>query len=212
MMMIKLLSSKKMMFLGLIVLLCSSYTFIYNGSLDKTGGFYNDPPGTLAKDSVASKKAFMQAYKVLMSPRCMNCHPKGDVPLQGEDSHLHTMGVKRGVDGKGMYALKCSNCHQPKNTPGLHMPPGNPNWHLPAAGMKLVFEGKTPAQLAAQLKDPALNGGKTMQQLVEHVTSDTLVLAGWHPADGLKLPPLSHKEFAKQFKEWVDKGAFVPGE
>ena len=46
------------------------------------------------KDSVESVKAFMDVYKVLMSPRCMNCHPSGDIPLQGDDSHLHTMFPK----------------------------------------------------------------------------------------------------------------------
>src|SRR6476619_2967780 len=94
-------------------------------------------------DSTESVEAFMQVYKVLMSPRCMNCHPSGDIPLQGDDNHLHTMFPQRGKDGKGLYAMKCANCHQPENTPGLHTPPGNPNWHLPATDMKLVFQGKT---------------------------------------------------------------------
>src|SRR3990170_1012011 len=68
------------------------------------------------KDSLASVQAFEEVYKVLMSPRCMNCHPAGDIPLQGDDSHLHTMFPKRGKEGKGVYAMKCSNCHQPTNT------------------------------------------------------------------------------------------------
>lgn len=163
-----------------------------------------------ARDSIGSQKAFLAAYKVLMSPRCMNCHPAGDIPLQGDDSHLHTQGVKRGVDGKGVYALKCSNCHQPQNTPGLHMPPGNPKWHLPPADMKMVFQGKSPRELAAQLKDPSRNGHKSLAQLVDHVTSDQLVLAGWNPGDGRTLPPMSHDEFASNFKAWIDKGAYLP--
>jgi len=162
------------------------------------------------KDSIGSKKAFLAAYKVLMSPRCMNCHPSGDIPLQGDDSHLHTQGVKRGLDGKGVYALKCANCHQPQNTPGLNMPPGNPKWHLPPANMKMVFQGKSPRELAAQLKDPNRNGNKTLDQLIDHVSNDQLVLGGWHPGDGRKLPPLSHADFAKNFKAWIDKGAYLP--
>jgi len=162
------------------------------------------------KDSIASQKAFLNAYKVLMSPRCMNCHPKGDVPLQGEDSQLHTQGVKRGLDGRGVYALKCANCHQPSNSAGAHTPPGNPNWHLPPANMKMVFEGKSPRELAAQLKDYKRNGNKTMAQLIDHVTNDKLVLGGWNPGEGRKLPPLSHEEFAKNFKDWIDKGAYLP--
>ena len=163
-----------------------------------------------AKDSMLSKKAFGEVYKVLMSPRCMNCHPSGDVPLQGDDSHLHTQNIKRGADGKGLYALKCTNCHQPENTSGLNMPPGNATWHLPPANMKMVFQGKTPRQLAAQLLNPKTNGNKTKAQLVEHVSSDALVLWGWNPGEGRTLPPLSHAEFAKQFKLWIDNGAYLP--
>ena len=43
------------------------------------------------RDSVESVAAFMDVYQVLMSPRCMNCHPAGDIPLQGNNSQLHTM-------------------------------------------------------------------------------------------------------------------------
>ncbi|HTL10059.1 MAG TPA: hypothetical protein VL307_17415 [Chitinophagaceae bacterium] len=187
----------------------SSFAVSYHGEMHAITG---DPsPGKfVVKDSIGSQKAFLAAYKVLMSPRCMNCHPKGDVPLQGDDSHLHTQGVQRGVDGKGVYALKCANCHQPSNLPGLHMPPGNPNWHLPPANMKMVFEGKTPRELAAQLKDVKRNGNKTLAQLIDHVSHDELVLAGWNPGEGRTLPPLSHEEFAKNFKAWIDKGAYLP--
>src|SRR5687767_5514204 len=62
---------------------------------------------SINKDSIESVKAFMDVYKVLMSPRCMNCHPSGDVPLQGDDSRLHAMLPRRGKDGKGLYAMKC---------------------------------------------------------------------------------------------------------
>jgi hypothetical protein len=165
---------------------------------------------SLPKDSVGSVKAFMLVYKVLMSARCMNCHPNGDVPLQGDDHHLHTMGVKRGVDGKGLYAMKCSNCHQAENSPGLHTPPGNPKWGLPPARMRMVFQGRTPRQLALQILDPKQNGGRTKKQLIEHMTSDTLVSWGWHPGPGRTLPPLSHPAFSTQVKLWIDKGAYAP--
>src|ERR1700754_3378700 len=88
---------------------------------------YNSEKGKKI-DSTASVAAFMKVYEVLMSPRCMNCHPAGDIPLQGDDSHTHLMSPTRGKDGKGVYAMKCSNCHQPTNSPGLNAPPGNPKW------------------------------------------------------------------------------------
>ncbi len=163
----------------------------------------------MPKDSIASVKAFASVYKVLMSPRCMNCHPKGDIPLQGDNSILHTMGPKRGVDGKGVYAMKCSNCHQPENTPGLHTPPGNPNWHLPPADMRMVFQGRTPRQLAKQLIDPKQNGHKDLKKLIDHA-DDSLVLAGWNPGEGRSLPPLSHAEFKKAWITWLQTGAYAP--
>ena len=164
----------------------------------------------IKNDSIKSVKAFMQVYSVLMSPRCMNCHPSGDVPLQGDDNHLHTMLPQRGKDGKGIYAMKCTNCHQATNTPGLHTPPGNPNWHLPPADMKMVFQGKTPHQLAKQLMDPEQNGHKTKKQLLAHA-SDALVVAAWNPGEGRSLPPMTYEAFTKAWTTWIKTGAYAPG-
>ena len=160
-------------------------------------------------DSASSVASFMKVYQVLISPRCMNCHPSGDIPLQGDDSHLHTMSPKRGKDGKGLYAMKCSNCHQPTNSPGLHTPPGNPKWALPPADMKMVFEGKSPRQLALQIMDYQRNGHKNKAQLIEHAR-DTLVKAGWNMGEGRKPPPLSYKEFVAEWDEWIKNGGIAP--
>ena len=162
------------------------------------------------KDDTGARAAFAEVYKVLMHPRCMNCHPSGDSPLQGDDSHVHVQNIKRGEDGKGKYALKCANCHQDANLPGANMPPGNPTWHLPTKKMPLVFQGKSPRELADQLKDPRQNGAKTLEQLVEHVTHDKLVLWAWQPGDGRTKSPLSHEQFVMKFREWVEKGAASP--
>lgn len=165
--------------------------------------------GAPGRDSVASVQAFMKVYSVLMSPRCVNCHPAGDVPLQGDNSQLHAMLPRRGADGKGMYAMKCANCHQAANTQGLHTPPGNPDWHLPPADMKMVFQGKTPRELALQLTNPATNGKKDKKKLLEHV-DDGLVLAGWNPGEGRTLPPMSHADFKKAWITWIENGAYAP--
>ena len=161
------------------------------------------------KDSIESVNAFMKVYSVLMSPRCMNCHPAGDIPLQGDDSHIHQMMPRRGSDGKGVYAMKCSNCHQPTNAPGLHTPPGNPKWHLPPADMKMVFQGRSAQQLAKQIMDPKQNGHKNKTQLIHHA-SDTLVTSAWNPGEGRSLPPMSHEEFKKAWVTWIQKGGYAP--
>jgi hypothetical protein len=161
------------------------------------------------KDSIASVKAFMQVYNVLVSPRCVNCHPSGDIPLQGDDSHLHAMLPQRGKTGNGVYAMKCSNCHQPTNIEGLGKPPGAPNWHLPPANMKMIFQGRTPTQLAKQLVNPKTNGNKNLLQLKAHANDD-LVKAGWNMGGDRTPPPLTYEEFKKVWNAWIDNGAFAP--
>lgn len=160
-------------------------------------------------DSVESAQAFLEVYKVLMSPRCMNCHPSGDRPLQGDDSHIHNMNVKRGKDGKGLYAVRCSNCHQPENTAGLHAPPGNPKWQLPPSNMKMVFQGRSAHDLAIQIMNYEENGHKNKKQLLEHAR-DTLVKTGWHMGEGRPAPPLAYADFVQAWDTWINKGAYAP--
>ena len=195
---------------AVMVIFLSTIGFIvsaFRNGIDVRGN--NVKAANADRDSIASVKAFMEVYKVLMSPRCMNCHPAGDIPLQNDDSHLHTMSPRRGKDGHGVYAMKCSNCHQPTNAPGLHTPPGNPKWALPPADMKMVFQGKKARELALQIMDYNQNGHKNKQQLLEHAR-DTLVKAGWNMGEGRKPPPLSYNAFVKAWDTWINKGGYAP--
>jgi len=163
-------------------------------------------------DPVKSKAAFLEAYKVFMSPRCANCHPAGDVPTQYDAMTLHTQGVTRGSDGKGKYGMKCTTCHQAENLEGEHLPPGvSTGWHMPPADMKMVFQGRTAKQLCEQFKDPKQNGGKkTLAEAMEHLEKDPLVLWGWSPGNGRSTPPLSHEEFMKNIHTWMENGGVCP--
>lgn len=168
------------------------------------------PAPTSDQRAEESKKAFLKAYTVFMHPRCMNCHPKGDVPLQGDDSHLHAQNVQRGKDGKGLYALKCKNCHQDANLAGFNMPPGSKEWHLPPADKKMVFEGSTPRQLALHFKNNQFTGFKSLNDMIHHVEKEPLVLNSFIPIPGRAKIPMSHEEFVDAVKEWIAKGAAVP--
>jgi hypothetical protein len=167
-------------------------------------------PAGAKPDAAASAKAFLEVHRVFTSPRCQNCHPAGDAPLQGDDSHVHLQNVKRGKDGHGVTAMRCETCHQTTNLAGDHMPPGNPKWGLPPPEHKMVFVGRTPAELCRQLKDPKQTGGRSLQQLLEHVADDELVGWGWNPGDGRALPPLSRSDTVAQMKIWIDSGAACP--
>jgi cytochrome c5 len=161
-------------------------------------------------DAAAAQAAFNRAWTVFVSPRCQNCHPSGDAPLQGDDSHVHIQDVKRGASGKGVYGMRCNTCHQAANLPGDNMPPGNPKWSLPPVHMKMVIQGETAGEFCRQLKDPAKNGDRTLAQIIEHVSTDDLVGWGWNPGDGRTLPPLTRPEFVVAMKAWVDNGAACP--
>jgi hypothetical protein len=88
------------------------------------------------------------------------------------------------------------------------MPPGSPVWHLPPANKKMVFEGKTPAQLASHFKDNNFTGFKDFKKdMLHHVETEPLVLVAWTYGTP---PPMSHEEFVAKVKEWIDKGAVVP--
>jgi hypothetical protein len=168
------------------------------------------PARTPKPDEDTSRAAFLQVYRVLTSPRCQNCHPAGDAPLQGDDSHVHLQNVKRGKDGHGVYGMRCDTCHQAKNLAGEHMPPGNPKWALPLPEQKMVFVGRSPGELCRQLKDTKQNGGRTLAMLLDHVANDDLVGWGWNPGEGRTPPPLSRVETAAQMKVWVEGGAACP--
>jgi hypothetical protein len=174
------------------------------------------PTGVVAAEG--GREAFLDAYKVLASPRCMNCHPAGDAPLQGDDSHRHAFRIRRGEDGNGVTSVRCSNCHQAANQAGEHTPPGapdpkadnSPRWHLPSARMPMVFEHRTPQQLCRQLLNKSKNGGLTREDLVHHVETDPLVLWAWRPGEGRSLPPLTHAEFVSRVRAWLGAGAACP--
>jgi hypothetical protein len=161
-------------------------------------------------DAAASRAAFLQLYRVLTSPRCQNCHPAGDAPLQGDDRHAHLQNVKRGADGQGVTAMRCDTCHQAANLPGEHMPPGNAKWSLPAPEHKMVFVGRSPGELCRQIKDPKQNGGRSLEKLFDHIANDDLVGWGWSPGDGRTPPPLSRPDTVAQMKVWIAGGAACP--
>lgn len=120
------------------------------------------------------------------------------------------MHVVRGPEGMGKNGVWCSTCHQDKNLPEEHMPPGAPGWQLPTADMPMIFEGRTPRQLCEQLKDPAQNGHRSAEDMLEHVRDAPIVVWGWHPGEGRTPVPLSHEEFVRQMTEWVEKGQACP--
>jgi hypothetical protein len=152
-------------------------------------------------------QAFLGVASVLHSPRCVSCHIPGDAPLQGDDGHRHVMNVKRGADGRGTPALRCTACHQGVNSSVAHAPPGAPDWRLPPPGTPMAWLGMGPEALCAALKDPARTGGRGLAALEDHLRTDPLVGWGFNPGPGRRPPPLSRDELVARFAAWRAAGA-----
>ncbi|HUS63065.1 MAG TPA: Isoquinoline 1-oxidoreductase subunit [Kofleriaceae bacterium] len=153
-----------------------------------------------------SRALFLEASRVLLHPRCVNCHPDGDVPHQRQ-LELHEPPVQRGPRDEGVPGMECATCHQDRNQP-LTRVPGAPKWHL--APRQMAWVGKSPAYLCNQLKDPARNGGKSLAQIVEHSTHDALVGWGWAPGADREPAPGTQAQFGALTAAWVDTGAECP--
>nr|WP_040308034.1 hypothetical protein [Afipia felis] len=154
-----------------------------------------------------SAAIFTELGKVLTSPRCVNCHPAGDRPHQGDLGRPHQPPVERGADGLGAAAMRCPICHQKANfEPGRV--PGHPEWHL--APREMAWEGKTIGEICVQIKDPARNGGLKLEDLIHHIGEDTLVGWAWAPGFGRTPAPGTQKEARALVEAWIGTGAVCP--
>lgn len=170
---------------------------------------------TNIQDKAARSRAlFSESAKVLTSPRCMNCHPAGDRPLQGNDQHIHEPPVLRGADGAGVPGNICAGCHTERNFT-LPLPavsyrsiPGHARWGL--APKEMAWEGKSVGQICQQLKDKSRNGGRDLNLIHEHVAKDDLVAWGWSPGEGRQPAPGSQQRLGELIQAWIDTGAECP--
>ncbi len=156
-----------------------------------------------------SLAAFETMLKVLRSPRCMNCHPTDDVPRQGEDRHPHVFDVSRGMNNQGGPIQKCQTCHRNENNDYSRIP-GAPHWGL--APKTMGWMGMSDAEIGKVLTDPEMNGGRSPEDLVEHMGQDALVLWAWQPGHGREPAPVPLEEFRAALDTWLENGAEIPTE
>jgi hypothetical protein len=164
--------------------------------------------GSIANRTERSRAIFGEIGKLVMNPRCMNCHPAGDHPLQGDDQHEHMPPVWRGETGH--LETNCFGCHTERNVT-LHEAatyksiPGNPRWAI--APLSMTWQNKPLGEICRQLKDV---GGRDLALLQEHVAKDDLVAHGWDPGEGRVPAPGSQKAAGQLVQAWIDSGAECP--
>jgi hypothetical protein len=162
---------------------------------------------SLPEGSEQSRALFAEAARVLLHPRCVNCHMDGDWPGQGDASAQHEPPVARGPEDKGVVGMQCDSCHQDRNL-ALARVPGAPNWHLAPLGMAWIH--KSPRELCEQLQDRTRNGKRSLEQIVEHSGHDALVGWGWEPGADREPAPGTQEQFGALMAAWVQTGAECP--
>ena len=169
---------------------------------------------SISDQAERSRALFNEIAKVVTHPRCMNCHPAGEHPLQGADHHDHRPPAYRGEGGVGIAGLTCSACHTEKNYTlvgtgaSYKSIPGHPRWGL--APIEMAWQGKTLNQICQQMKDPARNGGRTLALLQEHLAHDDLVAWGWAPGEGREPAPGTQQQLGELAQAWINTGAQCP--
>lgn len=162
---------------------------------------------TRTTSEAESLAAWGKITTVLQHPRCLNCHQL-DSPLQGDTRRLHVPRVVRGRDNHGVSAMRCGNCHNDIGNNPTSRTPGAPHWQL--APVSMLWQGLSVGGLCRMLKDPARNGKRTPEALIEHMATESLVLWGWNPGQGREPIPIPHKEFVDHMKVWVAGGTACP--
>ena len=166
---------------------------------------------SIADKTERSRAIFGEIGKLVTHPRCMNCHPAGEHPLQGEDQHEHMPPVWRGENGH--LATNCAGCHTNQNTT-LHEAasyksiPGNPRWSL--APLSMAWQNKSLGEICRQLKDVTRNGGRDLAMLQEHIAKDDVVAHGWDPGEGREPAPGNQQAAGQLVQAWIDSGAECP--
>jgi hypothetical protein len=162
---------------------------------------------SIGDPAARSRAIFLEASRVMLSPRCVNCHPAGDAPTQRDSFERHDPPVLRGDHDQGVAGLECTSCHQDRNAE-LARVPGAPKWQL--APREMAWFGKTPRVLCEQLKDPERNGHRTLQAVVDHATHDAIVAWGWNPGADRQAVPGTQAQFGELVAGWVRDGAACP--
>lgn len=183
------------------------------GTSTVTVGQAPGPTPTPAPGGAAA--TFLQVADVFYHPRCVNCHVEGNTPKQRDARDLHL------PDGRGIRPQRgdnCTRCHSSSPTTTGYDAPVAPvvgtmqPWSMPPASM--AFEDSSrmgglrlPGDICRTIKQ---NAGSA-QAVVDHLTTDDLVLWAFAPDNGLTPAfPQGHASFLQKMQQWVQQGGDCP--
>lgn len=164
--------------------------------------------------------AWERIFEVVTHPRCINCHVGPDnIPLQqlapDQPSQPHIMAVNAGPSRIGAEGLSCKTCHTTSTRPNT-VPNAAPHtgmdWKL--APVEFQWVEKTSDEICAQMRDPARNGGRDAESLIEHITHDAEVIGfitwGFNPGARREAAPGGMQAHLMDMAVWTAAGMPCP--
>jgi len=165
-------------------------------------------PGSVSQED--GLKAWARVYEVASHPRCANCHvgespyPMWSGPSYGK-TRRHGMNISAGASRIGAETLLCSTCHTTSNTDVgntvAHAAPRvSTAWLL--APVEADWFDQSSRTICEQLKDPERNGGRTVEELANHLGHDVILHWAWKPGGTREPAPYSLQEHINDLLAW----------
>lgn len=177
-------------------------------------------PGSVS--AAQGLEAWQRIFEVASHPRCSNCHVgESDRPMWSGPSYgkarYHGMNIRAGESRVGAETLPCSTCHTTKqedwanaNTTPHSAPRVNADWAL--APIEADWFGKASDEICQQLRDAERNGGRTFQEVAEHLGHDVILHWAWEPGGNREPAPYSLQEHVSDLLSWGVAGTPCPSD
>ena len=203
-------------FIGTLCLLAAGVALAEDGQILDTSALPKAGEATLTEGNASWERIF----EVVTHPRCFNCHVGPDnIPLQqlapDQPSQPHIMTVNAGLSRIGAEGLSCGTCHTTSTRPNTvpqAAPHAGMDWKL--APVEFQWVDKTSAEICAQMRDPAQNGGRDAAGLIEHITHDAEVIGfitwGFNPGAGREAAPGGLEAHLLDMAVWTAAGMPCP--
>ncbi len=161
-------------------------------------------------------EAWSRIYEVASHPRCSNCHVgESGIPMWSGPSYgktrPHGMNIAAGESRIGAEFVTCATCHTRStqgNTVAHAAPRVDMDWQLAPA--QADWFGRTSQEICSQLRDPERNGGRTAQDIAEHLDHDLILHWAWDPGGGREPAPYSLQEHIADVMAWGMAGMPCP--
>ena len=161
-------------------------------------------------------EAWARIHEVVSHPRCSNCHagpdnrPMWSGPSYGK-ARFHGMNINAGESRIGAEAIACATCHttlsnarENANTMPHAAPRVAADWRM--APVEAHWFGRSGVEICNQLRDPERNGGRTYQELAEHLDHDVILHWAWSPGGNREAAPYSLEEHVDDLLTWGAAG------